>query len=258
MADTDFDPLSYIRTAPIINLESGVLLARTLVEALPARMPAHVKKAAAKLGRTADSAQEALSQRHSELVQPPEETAREIDIIADQLWSALYDTLDALTRLPARFERGHKARSLRAEIFPTGTGFLRTPYSDQFVLMDTTLKRIDSAGLAKTVDAVVGPEFLHGIREVHPRYAAMVARRLREAAPAGNMLTHIRALQRAILEHATAIASTVDSDDPSTIAAARQALRPIDNHRELFGSGRRPEAPADPDEPEPAPDPTTT
>ena len=260
MADTSFDLLAYIRNAPVITIESGILLANTLVSALPKGMPVHVKRAATKLTRVADEAQAALSERQRELVQPLEETSREVDIAADQIWSALRDMLDALARLPPTYPRAQKAQKLLGAIFPESTGFLRLPYSEQFVTMDTTLRRIESEGLAKTLDAVVGPELLQELHRVHPRYAAMVARRLKQSGPAASLLEHLRTLQRTIIEYATAIASTVDSDEPSTIAAARTALRPIDNHRELGASGKRPEggAPAASAPADAAPTPTAS
>jgi hypothetical protein len=257
MADTSFDLLVYLRTAPVVTIESGIVLARTLLSVMPKSMPAHVKKSAAKLGRVADAAQAALSERQRELVPPQGESSRDIDSAADQVWSLLRDLLDALSRLPDKYERAQKARALLATIFPEGTGFLRLSYSEQFVMMDITLKRIDSEGLAKSVDALVGPEPLQEIRAVHPRYAAMVAGRLKEAAPAASLLEHVRTLQRTIVEYATAVASAVDSDDPSTITLAREALRPIDNHREQVSSGKRPSledpSPASPTEPVPPP-----
>ena len=55
MSDPTFDPFSYIRTSPIMSIETGILLARTLYSAMPKTMPPLVKKAAAKLARVADT-----------------------------------------------------------------------------------------------------------------------------------------------------------------------------------------------------------
>lgn len=251
MTDPTFDPLVYLRNAPIVTIESGILLARTLLAVVPKGMPAYVKKAAAKLGRAADGAQAALTQRQRELVPIPEETTRETDNQADLLWGALRDLLEALSRMADRFERAAKAKLLLAQIFPEGSAFLRLPYAEQYVTMDTTLQRIDKEGLARSLDAVVGPEVLHEIREIHPRYGAMVARRLKGAAPAASLSDHVRTLQRVIIEYATAVASTVDSDDPATFEPARTALRPIDNHRDQVSAGKRPEPTEPPAEPAP-------
>jgi hypothetical protein len=261
MPETPFDIFSYIRSAPVVSLESGILLANTLVAVMPKSMPAIVKKAATKLSRVADDAQSSLAQRQREQMQSLEESNREIDTQADQLWTLLRGLLELLSRLPEKYERSKKAKRLLVTLFSEGIAFLQLPYGEQFVTMDTLLRRIDSEDLAKTIDAVVGPELLQEIRAIHPRYQAMVARRLKEAAPAASFKEHVRLLQRAILEYATAVATTVDSDDDSTIGPAREALRPIDNHRDQQTPAKSPE-PADPEAPrdpgnpsEPAPAP---
>lgn len=252
MTDISFDLLVYLRTSPNMTLESGILLGQTLVATTPKTMPAHVKRAAHKLAKVADAAQQALATRQKELAQSPEETARDIDLSADQAWSALRDVLDALGRLPATYDRARKAKALLGQVFPESTSFLRLPYSEQYVQMDTILRRIDEGGLAKSIDAVAGPELLLEIRAVHPRYAAMVARRLRDKGPSDSLLEHLRAIQRSVIEYATAVASTVDSDDPHSVALALDALRPIDNHRQQVAAARRPESGPQPD---PAPHP---
>ena len=121
-------------------------------------------------------------------------------------------------------------------------GFLRLPYSEQYVQMDTILRRIDESGLTKSIDAVVGPELLLEIRAVHLRYGAMCTRRLNDKGQPTALTDHLRALQRSVVEYATSVASTVDSDDPASIALALDALRPIDNHRQQVASARRPES----------------
>ncbi len=256
MSDISFDPLPYLRTSPNMTVEAGILLGQTLVQTMPKGMPAHVKRAAQKLAKVADAAQKALARRQEELAQSPEEANRDIDLAADHAWSALRDILDALCRLPSTHDRVKKARQLLPQLFPEGTSFLRLPYADQYVQMDTILRRIDEANLGKMIDSVVGPELLLEIRSVHPRYGAMVARRLSDKGPADSLLDHLRSLQRTVVEYATAIASTVDSDDPASVSQAIEALRPIENHRQQVASARRPESgppPAPPENPLPTP-----
>jgi hypothetical protein len=74
----------------------------------------------------------------------------------------------------------------------------------------------------------------------------MLSRRLKDAGPADSLREHLRLLQRSILEYTTAVATTVDSDDPSTIAPAREAFRPIDNYREQLPTIKRPGPPTQP------------
>jgi hypothetical protein len=259
MTDPTFDPLSYIRNAPVVSVESGIQLARVLVDAAPKGLPAHTKRALARLRRAAEEAQAALMQRQREQVASSGGSNRDIDLAADQAWTVLHDLLSVLSRLPDSYPRAAQARALLATLFPVGTGFLRLAYNEQLSQMEVLLGRIDQEGLARTIDAVLGPEPLQEVRAVLPRYVAMVRARLTEAPPAANLLAHTRALQRAIIEYATVIAATVDSDDAETLTAAQQALRPLDNFRDLQAPGRSPgepdpaPAPADPGRPgEPA------
>lgn len=60
----------------------------------------------------------------------------------------------------------------------------------------------------------------------------MVQRRMVEAPASENLSQHVRALARAIVEYATRIGASVDSDDAQTVSRAYAALRPIDSHRE--------------------------
>jgi hypothetical protein len=100
--------------------------------------------------------------------------------------------------------------------------------------------------MQKDIDAIAGPEFLQQIRDVMPRYQAMVNGKLRRDSTSGqNLSEHVRALQAAIVEYATKIAAMVDDDEPESIRMAQSALRPIEAHREAAGE-RRSSVPAKP------------
>src|SRR4051794_40457071 len=104
--------------------------------------------------------------------------------------------------------------------------------------MDTILKRIDKENLAADLDALAGPEFLKHIRQVHPRYGAMVKAALQGAAAGPNLLEHVRALQRAVVVYATRVWGTVEDDDSATVTAARAALAPIEQIRQASADRR--------------------
>lgn len=74
----------------------------------------------------------------------------------------------------------------------------------------------------------------------------------RDAATGENLLDHVRAVQRAIVDYATKVAATVDEDEPETVTAALEALRSIETHREALA---RRGATGGKGEPEPAPEP---
>ena len=115
--------------------------------------------------------------------------------------------------------------------------------------MNVLLKRIDSEGMADDINKLAGPEFLQHIRNVHPRYEAMVQASLQREAGAENLLEHVRLIQRAIVAYATRVSATVEDDDDASAETARDALAAIEKMR-LTASNKRgatasPEAPAD-------------
>jgi hypothetical protein len=133
---------------------------------------------------------------------------------------------------PDLFPKAKLAAELETLLFADGTEFLKAEYSAQSASMAAILTRIDDDGLAAKVDAAVGPEFLRAIRDVQPRYEAMVSERLRRDKVTGQNLVQTRsALQAAIVHYAFKVLSTVESDDPATEEVARAALLPIANHR---------------------------
>jgi hypothetical protein len=232
MTNLAFDPIVYVR-APIITLESGIALARALVLACPAKMPALVQHTAEKLTRTADAAQAALGKRQGESTPATDTERKTLDGEADQAWGALRQRLEAYAGLPTeRFPQAARAREILHLLFGEGTAFLRYSYAEQYVTMDTLLKRVEVEHLTADIDRLCGAEFLEQIRHVHPRYGAMVQRSLEQSPEGENQLFHVRALSRGIVEYAISISATVDTEKAHNVEQALNALRPIDVYRE--------------------------
>ncbi|HEU4406394.1 MAG TPA: hypothetical protein VFS43_14100 [Polyangiaceae bacterium] len=229
------DPSMYTR-APMVTAASGAALARALVGACPPGMPASVKGARARLERAADEAAEVLGERPRGGAAALDEDARLLDQECDTSWGALRGRLLAWTLLPPdRFPRSERATQLIARLFgSSGLTFLQSGYATQSAVAEDILRRIDEGGLQPEIDQLAGPEFLAHVRHTHERYAAMAAARQRgkAAESSGNLVTHTRALQDAIVAYATEVCATIDAGDPATEAAAAAALRPIDAFRE--------------------------
>jgi hypothetical protein len=236
-----FDSAIYTR-APILSIGSAITLGRKLADACPKSMPPNVKKAAKKLKTTVEAAQDAWADRQRELGAVSEEDGRVIDQLADNLWSALRSRVQSYSVLPVeRFPRSARAGELVTVLFGSdGLVFLKEPYPVQLSTMQTLVRRIDADGLQKEIDELAGPEFLQAIREVLPRYDAMVTALLkRDGASGQNLLEHVRAIQRAIVEYATKLCATVDEDEPETADVAREVLRPLVTLREQAAPPRR-------------------
>jgi hypothetical protein len=234
-----FDPSLYTR-APTITLASGIVLAQTLVVACPDIMPAPVKKAVAHLLKVSNGAQQAWAERQRESGFVPDEGTRTLDQEADGSWSGLRARLLAYAELPvALFPKARRAQEIVDTLFgDAGLGFLRDNYILQWSTMNVLLKRIDAEGLAADIDKLAGPEFLQHVRNVHPRYEAMVQSTLQRDASQQNLKEQVRLIQRAVVAYATRVCATVEDDDESTVETARTALAAIEKMR-LIASNRR-------------------
>lgn len=234
-----FEPWLYTR-AQNITLASGIVLARALVAACPDIMPPPVKKAVKHLAKVAANAEKAWADRQRDLGVVPDASSRALDQEADGAWGNLRDRLVAYAGLPrGLFPRSARAQELVDSIFGvTGLVFLRDTYVLQWSAMSMLLKRIDDEGLAADVDKLAGPEFLQHIRNVHPRYEAMVQTSLQRETGQTNLLEHVRLIQRAVVSYATRVCGTVEEDDDTTAETARDALAAIEKMR-LTASNKR-------------------
>ena len=242
-----FEPYLYTR-APGINLASGIVLAQTLVAACPDIMPPAVKKAVKHLAKVAATAQQAWADRQRELGIVPDEKSRALDQEADGAWGNLRSRLTAYAGLPiGLFPRARRAQEIVDSLFGEGgLGFLRDAYVLQWSTMSVLLKRIDNEGLAADIDKLAGSEFLQHIRNVHPRYEAMVRTSLQRDSSQQNLLEHVRLIQRAVVAYATRVCATVEDDDDASAEAARDALAAIDVMRATASNKRGNTADAEP------------
>ncbi|HRI63021.1 MAG TPA: hypothetical protein PK156_02255 [Polyangium sp.] len=246
------DPSLYAR-APLMSVEAGIALCRTLVAAKSKSVPNSVKKAATKLGAVADAAQNALALRQKELVKVSDDDARVIDQAGDGSWGALRMRIEACSMLPASNPDSKRAAELLMTLFgQEGLSWLKLTYAEQWATADTILRRIDQDGLQKDIDHLAGPAFLAHVRQHHAVYGNMVqALMRRDESTTVNLNDHVRSMGRAIVDYATKVLATVDEDEPDTITSARDALRPLDAYREA-AARRNPKSSTTPD-PAPAP-----
>lgn len=257
---TNFDPADYIH-APVITVSSGVALALALVDACPKASPANVKKARDRLKTTAEKARAQLAERNRALGVFTEEDSRALDNEADRAWGALRMRIQAMAMLePKKFPKAKRAAEIDSALFSGGMNFLFAEYGTQSSRMAAILHQIDEDGLSADIDGIAGKDFLHAVRDIQPRYEAMVNERLRRDKATGqNMLETTRGLQAAIVNYASKIIGTIDDEEPDTVEAARVALLPIANHREAAAAraqrNAEPTAPTEPKDdkqPEPA------
>jgi hypothetical protein len=224
---TSFDPTPYVH-APVITVATGATLALSLVDACPKTAPANVKKAAKHLKATAEKARADLAERNRVLGVFTDEDSRVLDNEADRAWGALRMRLQAMAMLsPERFPKTKRAAELDTVLFVDGLEFLKAEYKSQSTSMAVLLKRIDDDHLEADVNAIAGPDFLKAIRDVQPRYEAMVSERLRRDNATGqNLSATVRGLQAAIVNYASKMVGTIQRGSrcsPSSTTARRPA-----------------------------------
>lgn len=236
-----FDPLLYAYT-PSVTPSSGVSLASALVDACPRNAPAGVKKAASYLDIISEQVRAELSVRSRQLGIFQDEDTRGLDNEADHCWRALRLALQskAMLRLDL-YPQAKLAAAIEAALFPPGPEPLKADYFSQSSGLSASLRRVDEdPKLEKDINALVGPEFLAAIRDVQPRYEAMVKERLRRDVASGQDLTErVRAIQSAIVSYVSKVVASVEQDEPPTIELARKALLPLANHREATLAAQR-------------------
>lgn len=235
---TPFDPSLYVRS-PIITVSSGATLAIALAEACPKNAPANVKKAAKHLKSVAAKAQADLAERNRSLGVFSDEDSRALDNEADRAWGGLRLRIQAMAMLNAKkYPRAKRASEIETLLFAEGTEFLKAEYASQRTTMGSILHRIDADNLQKDIDDIAGKEFLQAIRDVQPRYEAMVKERLRRDKATGqNLSDNVREIQAAIVNYASKVIGTIEHDEPETAETARIALLPITNFREAAARG---------------------
>lgn len=228
------DPSIYAH-APKMTVEGGTTLCRVLADACPASMPASVKKAAKRLLEVAEAAQFAYTLRRKALGKTAPDDSRPVDRNADNSWGALRSRLQAYAMLPRdKYPDAQRAAEILYSLFgESGLSFLTESYPEQYAFADTVIRRIDGENLAADIDRLAGKEFLENVRAQHTAYGDMVKAVLqREEALTDDLNDHVRAMGQEIVDYALKVVASIDRDKPTTIAAARTALRPIDAFRE--------------------------
>jgi len=242
-----FDPSEYVR-APIITTSTGVSLALSLVDACPKTAPPNVKKASKHLKTLAEKARDDLAERNRLVGVFSDEDSRDLDNEADRAWGGFRMRIQGMAMLsPDAFPEAKRAAELDVLLFAGGTEFLKAEYASQSTSMGAILKRVDQDELQSDVDSIAGPEFLQAIRNIQPRYQAMVSERLRRDTATGqNLLETTRGLQAAIVNYASKVIGTIDHEEPETAETARVALLPIANFRDAAAGRAQRAAPGEP------------
>ncbi|RZO62402.1 MAG: hypothetical protein EVA89_09200 [Sandaracinaceae bacterium] len=228
---------------------TGVFLARALLEVTPEDADERLLREAARVRTEAEHIRLTLIQRRH---QTPAEVGKWGSRVDDG-WMAIDLALESKTRL-APSPSATRATELRQEIFPDGTGFVRLPGKRQWSHSDLLLQRIDDAGLAAELDALLGPEYLAYLRPAHEAYgrALGLGRDANDTPESDALRDNITSLSYAIAEYCRILVGQLVRGDEASEARFRRAVGPLAAH--LEATARRRAAGEEPEEPTPEPD----
>jgi len=230
--------LSLYTRPPLFTLLGGITLAEALHAACPKDMAAPVKKAAQKLERTRLAAQAAWTERQRTLSPSTTEDSKSVSQDCTRGWAAIRSRLQAYAGLPGEhYPRAARAAELMTLLFPEGLEFTQRSSFEQLAASDALLQRIAGDKLDKELATLCGPEFLDNIQRQLPRYRAVVQGSLGRVTEPENLSLHLKRLSQAVVEYATKVVATVESEDELSYRRALEALAPIDRYR--LASARR-------------------
>jgi hypothetical protein len=169
-------------------------------------------------------------------------------------WNAVHDGLHAASRLSGT-ERADTALRVLDSLFPFGVGFVLADAEGCWAESERHLERVDTEGFAPTIDGLLGPEFLTGLRAKHADLGnAIGVGSAPRAIPSSTALNvALKRFGQAVGRYARLMMAAVDEDNDESCRRFLRAVAPIDVHR---ANARSSDA-ADPSEPTgPAPSPT--
>lgn len=187
---------------------------------------------------------------------PPAVDSRPAGRAARNAWSAMFQRLDALTRLDADVPESEAARALRDAVFPDGVAFAQGDYESLWLRGQHTLDAIAQGAHADDLERLAGDFVLRAVRGAHHALGVVLglagsvrAPAVEPDAPAVDRRTLLDAVTDAIARYAHQI-TAVDADDPAAVAEALRALEPILKQRARARSARGGVAEVTDDEPD--------
>lgn len=224
--------------APRIGIDTGATLLEQLVDVAKDDesevMAVSVKKLRKVLGRARDSKAKgvragAKSSAAGDL---------ELDRRADRSLKAIKLRLEPWTLVVE--EQEEKARRAEAHLrllFPSGLQPTQASFAVQDAEMRRLLAEMKQPALAKSLEELVGAEFITAFKNVAKPYSEMVKAMGRTVADEADQRAMVAQMQSAIVQHASRVLGELEDDDPESVRRVRQLLAPIDNFRARAAHG---------------------
>lgn len=252
----------YVRM-PRVNAFSVLSLGRAMLIAMPKAAPGGVKHAAKQMRSDAVALQDAHLAARKPANSTPARTSREVDNEADSLHGTLKRRLGDYQTVASRQPGlAALAAALSETLYPLkGPDITKGDVQTQWQRTEVWLTLLADEGREATLRALTGDAFIDALRATHVEYGEAIGTtkprpeepvKVDLAAPLAALLTSMQDLALQLV----ALANDGSASDELR-AAARAALRPIDELRDanVRRTARRtpaePEEPVDPDAPIP-------
>ncbi len=244
-------------SVPKVNAQSGVALARALIVALPKDSPPSTRHAARQMRAVAITLQRSVAASHAAEPSGEKRTSRAIDNEADALHSTVTRRLEDHELLAAHEPaKAQQAATLKKALYPKGDALWRGDMMTQWQATEDWFIALAVDGREAALRSLVGGGFVDAIRAVHAEYGEAIGTTKPRAPtpPKVDLAAPLAALAQSMQDLALQLVALANDGSASDAlrSAARDALRPIDDHRE--GNARRTAARAPDDAPEPTPD----
>jgi hypothetical protein len=224
-----FDTASY--RVPTVTVATALGMSRALITSHSREAPPATRKAIKKVHAAAQALQTAWMAVDAS---GPARDARPADQALDNTYAALYGRLDSWRMLPAGHgtKQSSEADRLIGLLFPTGLGFLKLPFTEEWAESEKRLRRIEDDGLGASLDDLCGAAFLVALRATHKEYGAVLGITKVDALPdATGVADPLKTLVSAVQQYVRVVGGTVDDDDEASIVVAQALLRPIETMR---------------------------
>ncbi len=120
-----------------------------------------------------------------------------------------------------------RATQLLELVFGEGLAFLDAPYAQQWAESRKRLDEIRDNGLHDTFVELCGAEFVDALEAAQERYGIALGMANERSVPPPATLRFLRALRAAIAHFSIQVVACIDPDDPASIDAAEEQLKPI-------------------------------
>lgn len=190
----------------------------------------------------------------------PSEDHRPARFALVNAWAAAVTRVEQYTRLPPeRHAAQPVAARLYALIASDGLNVNKAVGRTLWSTLKTRLDLVKEQGLFDDLRRIAGPEFVEEVIHCHSALGrALSITESTEVPTADNLLELLRQHAQAVSDYVVQVAATVRRDEPATVKAALDALRPIDDMRELTVRRESPAQTAQPTQPVSAPVPQPT